>query len=92
MKSIPKSNLHRYCPKTTAMAFGTVWGILILLTGWISMTGWGYQFVSILSSIYTGYNSSFVGGVIGGIWGFFYGAAIGFAFGLLYNRLLMRQK
>ena len=90
MKSVPKSNRPYFCPKYTGLAFGIVWGIAILLTGWISMTGWGYNFVDVMSSIYTGYRSSFVGGIVGGIWGFFFGTLIGVFFALVHNRIASR--
>jgi len=90
MKSVPKSSRPRFCPKCTGLAFGIVWGIAILLTGWISMTGWGYNFVDVMSSIYTGYGSSFVGGIVGGIWGFFFGGLIGVFFAIVNNRIASR--
>jgi len=87
MKSVPKTSRPRFCPKCTGLGFGITWGIAILLTGWISMTGWGYHFVDVMSSIYTGYGPSFVGGIVGGIWGFFFGCLIGCGFAIVHNRL-----
>ena len=87
MQHVPKSNLHRFCPKHTALGLGIVWGACILITGWVSMTGWGCRFVDVMGSIYTGYRPSFIGGVVGGIWGFFYGAIIGLVFAWVYNKL-----
>jgi len=72
MKNVPKSQKHRLSPKCLGLGIGIVWGLAVLITGWISMTGWGSDFVSILSSMYTGYESSFVGGIVGGIWGILY--------------------
>lgn len=90
MKNVPKTQKHRLCPKCLALSIGTVWGIAVLLTGWISMTGWGYQFVDVLSSLYTGYGASFVGGIVGGIWAFFIGALLGWGVGVVHNKIMSR--
>ncbi len=87
MKSIPKSQRSKICARSLALAIGVVWGIAILLTGWIAMTGWGYQFVDVMSSVYTGYDASFVGGIVGGIWGFFVGAVLGWGIGTVYCKV-----
>ncbi|MDJ0651877.1 MAG: hypothetical protein QNJ27_02575 [Simkaniaceae bacterium] len=90
MKNIPKTEKHRLCPKCLALSFGVVWGVAVLLTGWIAMTGWGSQFVDVLSSLYTGYGASFIGGVVGGIWAFFIGAILGCGVGLIHNKIMGR--
>lgn len=90
MKNVPKSQLHKHCPKCLALSVGIVWGLAVLLTGWIAMTGWGYQFVDVLSSLYTGYSATFVGGIVGGIWGFFVGAILGGAIAMVHNKLMNR--
>lgn len=91
MKNVPKAQKHRLCPKCLALSVGVVWGLAILITGWIAMTGWGYQFVSVMSSMYTGYDASFVGGIVGGIWGFFIGALLGWAIGSVHNKIMSRS-
>ena len=88
MKNVPKSQKHKLSPKCLGLGIGIVWGLAVLITGWISMTGWGSDFVSILSSMYTGYESSFVGGIVGGIWGFFIGALLGWAIGTVHNKIM----
>jgi hypothetical protein len=90
MKNVPKSQLHKLCPKCFALSIGIVWGVAVLLTGWIAMTGWAYNFVDVMSSIYTGYSASFVGGIVGGIWGFFDGAILGGAIAIIHNKLMSR--
>lgn len=90
MKNVPKTQKHRICPKCLALSVGIVWGLAILLTGWIAMTGWGSDFVSVISSMYTGYDSSFVGGIVGGIWGFFIGALLGWAIACVHNKIMSR--
>jgi len=92
MKSVPKPSRTYFCPKSTGIALGTVWSIIILLTGWVSgltsMSDWGNNFVRVLSSIYTGYDATFVGGILGGIWGFAFGGLLGVSFALVYNRII----
>ncbi len=92
MKNVPKKSHHHFCPRSTAVALGSVWSLIILLTGWVagltSMSEWGNRFVSVLSSIYMGYDATFVGGIIGGIWGFGFGSLLGLFFALLYNRII----
>lgn len=54
-------------------AMGLIWGLGILLLAWLSMWcagGWGAGFIKVLSSVYTGYAATWVGGLIGGLWGF----------------------
>ena len=88
MKNVTKTQKHKLCPKCLALAIGIVWGVAVLLTGWIAMTGWGDQFVNILSSLYTGYGPSFVGGIVGGIWAFFIGAILGWSIGVVHNKMI----
>ena len=54
------------------------------------MTGWGYQFVDVMSSVYTGYKASFVGGIVGGIWAFFVGALLGWGIAIMHNKVMSR--
>ena len=88
MKNVPKSQKNRLCPKCLALAIGVVWGVAVLVTGWIAMTGWGYQFVEMLSSLYTGYDASFLGGIFGGIWAFFIGAILGWGIATVHNKVI----
>ncbi len=90
MKNVPKTQNHRLCPKSLALSIGIVWGFAILITGWLAMTGWGYQFVDVLSSVYTGYGASFVGAIVGGIWAFFVGALLGWGIGCMHNKIMCR--
>ncbi len=69
-----------------ALGIGVYWGLAMLVAGWTSMFGWGMNFVNIMSSIYIGYEPSFIGGVVGGIWGFFDGLIAGAVVAFFYNR------
>ena len=54
----------------------------------------GISVVSVMSSLYTGYDASFVGGIVGRmvgrIWGFFVGAILGGAIGCVHNKIMGR--
>ncbi|MCL4403812.1 bacteriophage holin [Patescibacteria group bacterium] len=71
--------------KKFAIACGVTWGLGVLLLGWLAGSGWGGQFVSLISSLYIGYGASFVGGIIGGVWAFFDGAVGGAILAWIYN-------
>ncbi len=68
-----------------ALAGGIYWGLAMVLAGWTSIFGWGTAFVVANSSLYIGYESSFIGGIIGGIWGFATGFIAGGVFSYFYN-------
>jgi len=71
--------------KALTLSIGITWGIGMLFMGWVSAFGWGDYFVDVMSSVYIGYEPSFIGGIIGGIWGFVDGAIGGFLISLFYN-------
>lgn len=68
-----------------ALGVGILWGLSMMICGWTSMFDWGGAFVSVMSSIYIGYEPSFIGGIIGGIWGFFDGFIAGGVVAFFYN-------
>ena len=68
-----------------ALAFGLTWGIGVMLLGWVSGIGWGGRLVGVLSSVYVGYASTFLGGLIGGAWAFVDGFVAGLLLAFLYN-------
>ena len=68
-----------------ALAFGLTWGIGVMLLGWVSGIGWGGRLVDVLSSVYVGYASTFLGGLIGGAWAFVDGFVAGLLLAFLYN-------
>lgn len=68
------------------VAFGVVWGLVILLGTWfIVIKGTEGLMISKLSTFYIGYSSSFAGGIIGFIYGFVTGFIAGFLFAWIYN-------
>lgn len=68
-----------------ALGVGIYWGLAMVVTGWCAMFDWGNSFVSVMSSIYIGFEPSFIGGIVGGIWGFFDGLLAGAVSGYFYN-------
>lgn len=74
-------------------ALGILWGLSMLLTGWVAMTmGWGEDFVFALRAMYIGYDVTFWGSVIGGIWGFVDMFIGGVILAWLYNLFLPKSK
>ncbi|RME31621.1 hypothetical protein D6789_02130 [Candidatus Woesearchaeota archaeon] len=71
--------------KAFALAGGTLWGLGVCFLGIIAMFGWGASLVTVLSSLYRGYDASVLGAVIGGLWGFADGAVGCALFAWLYN-------
>jgi len=62
--------------KSFALAWGIAFGVYAIFLGWVGASGWGTSIVDIMSSLYIGYEPTFIGGIIGGIWAFV-GAGIG---------------
>lgn len=71
--------------KSFALGVGVSYGIISLVLGWAAMFGWGGALVRVYSSLYAGYEPSFVGGIIGGIWGFVLGCIGGYLVAYFYN-------
>lgn len=74
--------------KKLALAFGISWALYVIFIAWVAGTiGWGDKIVSVLGSLYRGYDTSFIGGLIGGVWGFVDGAICGIIVSWVYNRI-----
>ena len=72
--------------RALGIAFGTVWGLAMLLgTWWILIIGAKGDIFSKAGVFYLGYTLSWFGGLIGFIWGFIYGFIAGFLIGWIYN-------
>ncbi|GAB4189480.1 MAG: bacteriophage holin [Simkaniaceae bacterium] len=84
-------SFSRFNLKAFALAFGIVWGLANLIVGWTSIFGWGNAYVETLSSIYIGYDASFIGGIVGGIWAFADGVIGGLVFAFFYNLILGKK-
>jgi hypothetical protein len=73
--------------------FGLALGILCALGAFIlglcaTYAGYGTEIVSLIGSVYIGYDINLLGSIVGGIWAFFDGLIGGFVFAWLYNKLL----
>lgn len=76
-------------PFALGIGLGTVWGVSIFITTWVSYyTGYGRLFLEVMAgSIYPGYSISPLGSFIGLIYGFIDGVIGGAAVGWIYNRV-----
>ena len=76
--------------KGMALACAIIWSLLILLVTLLNMiTGtYGEDFVFAMSSVYLGYDSTFIGLIVGIIWAIVDGAIGGVIFAWLYNRFV----
>ncbi len=78
--------------KKIAVILAVVWGLYVLLIGWLGAAGWGNQFlINIFSVIYVGFSPTFIGGIIGGVWGALDGLIAGIVIANLYNHVFSRS-
>ncbi len=83
----------RLSPLSLAMAAGIVFGLGTMFLGWVAgVNGWGMAMVQLMSSVYTGFGPSWMGGVWGGIWSFVDGFISALVFAWLYNLCLCCRK
>jgi len=82
--------MHPLHPKATAIAFGGTCAVGVLLLALISMIqgSYGNTLISILSTVYIGYDNTIPGAVLGSIWAFVDGGIGGYIFALIYNKSL----
>lgn len=80
-----KEKPHKLSVIGFALGIGIYWGLALIVTGWFAMFGWGNVFVQNWSSIYIGYEPTFIGSIIGGIWGFVCGFIAGAVSSFFYN-------
>lgn len=74
------------------LAVGLTWALAVFLLGIAAgLFDWGVTVVAVLSSLYIGYEPSFVGSVAGTVWAFADGFIGGVIVAWLYNRLLLRR-
>ncbi|HLC76039.1 MAG TPA: hypothetical protein VJB82_02900 [Candidatus Peribacterales bacterium] len=80
--------MHSLNPKACAIAFGGTLAIGTLLLALISMVhgSYGNTLISILSTVYIGYDNTIPGAVMGGIWAGIDGGIAGYVFALIYNK------
>ena len=75
------------------LAVGLTAAIGVFLLGTLSAVfGWGVPLVLILSSLYIGFEPSFVGSIAGAVWAFVDGLVAGVLIAWFYNRFLLRRQ
>ncbi|MBS1266126.1 MAG: hypothetical protein MAG795_00091 [Candidatus Woesearchaeota archaeon] len=73
--------------KAMALSCGIICGAYVFLIGILASFGYGIAIVNLLSSLYLGFDATFVGALIGAIYAFIDGAVAALLFGWLYNNL-----
>jgi hypothetical protein len=69
-----------------SLSFGITWALFVISIGWTAgLIGWGDQIVVVMSSLYRGFDATFIGGLIGGIWGLVDGLIFGALVAHFYN-------
>ncbi len=79
----------RLKPLSLGIAIGTVWGVSLFITTWLSYyTGYGRLFLQTMAeSIYPGYSITPLGSLLGLVYGFIDGLVSGALVAVIYNRL-----
>lgn len=74
-------------PCAMGSAMGVLWGVSLFITALIAgcCGNWGGAFMSVMSSVYIGYDANFIGALAGLGWGLVDGFIGGFIFAWLYN-------
>jgi len=82
----------RLSPVSLGIALGSVWGISLFVTTWISYyTGYGRLFLEVLAqSIYPGYSITPIGSFVGMFYGFLDGFVSAALIGWIYNKIIKR--
>ena len=75
------------------VALGLTSAVIVFVLGIMAgLFGWGVVAVQVLSSLYIGYEPSFVGSIAGGVWAFVDGFFVGVMIAWLYNRVLLMRR
>ncbi len=75
------------------LAFGIMWALGVFILGIMAAAAdWGTEIVVLMSSVYLGFDPSFVGSLIGAAWGFVDGGVGGMLIAWLYNVILARRQ
>lgn len=76
----------RICVGALGLGMGVVWGVMMLLMGFVSMHGtYGQAFFTMMASLYPGYAATVGGSFMGLLWGFVDGFISGVLIAVLYN-------
>jgi len=74
-------------PGKVGLSVGITFALAVFILGLapVFFSDWGMFWVNALSTVYLGYNASFVGAIIGAVWAFFDGFIGGLIFAIIYN-------
>lgn len=88
------SQYLRLSPWRIGMACGLIWGLGLLILGFIAHATYlyGHPFIQALDSIYIGYSPTVSGAFIGFCWGFIDFFVFGTLVAWIYNLCLPRNK
>jgi hypothetical protein len=76
----------RLRPVAFGLAFGIIWGLCVFIMAIIGIwSSWCGELMRVLSSLYVGTASTWLGAIIGLVWGFVDGFIGGWLVALLYN-------
>ncbi len=74
------------CPLSFGLAWGITFALIMAVIAWVGwLTGYGSMLIEQTSNFYSGYDSSFVGGLWGALWAFIEGFVMGFLIALFYD-------
>ncbi|MCD4740783.1 bacteriophage holin, partial [archaeon] len=74
-------------PKALALAIGLPCGLYMFLLGILAMNGWSLDIVTMIGTLYFGYDASPAGALVGFVWGFVDGAIAGAIIAAVYNKV-----
>lgn len=75
-----------------AVALAVVWGLGIFVLGLAAwLAGWGVPLVSMIGSLYLGYDPSLLGTVIGTVWAVVDAVIAGALYAWIYNAIAVRR-
>lgn len=74
-----------------AVAFGAVYGAMLLFIGWAAwLTGYGTEYVDLAGSLIPGFGATAFGGLLGAAGGLVLGLAMGAAIAWIHNAVAAR--
>lgn len=74
-------------PISLGIAIGALWSFYVFFIGISAMFGWGNALVTLLSSLYIGFQASVLGAFIGAVWAFADGFIAGIVIAWVYNKV-----
>ncbi len=79
--------MNKLDAKAFGISCGFVWGFAMFFLGIFDIfSTWGCGITQLMSSLYIGYQPTFIGSIIGALWGFVDAGIGGFVLITLYNK------